>query len=69
MPSLCGCLASKSGHLAIFTVCKSNCPVSLLFPIDWTPFISCSCRAAPGGVKTLWEKRGTASNRSNGGLF
>ena len=69
MPSSCGHLASKSGCLTIFTLCKSNRLASHLFPIDRTSSISCSCRAMPGGVKTLWVKGGTASNRSNGGLF
>ena len=69
MPLPCGCLASKSGHLAIFTVCKSNHLASCLLPIDWTSFISHSCRAMPGSVKTLWEKGGAASNRPDGRLF
>ena len=69
MPLPFGHLASKSGHLAIFAVCKSNHLASHLFPIDWTSSISCSCRAVPGGVKTLWKKGGIASDRSNGRLF
>ena len=56
------CLSSKSGHFAIFIVCKSNCLASHLCPIDQTSSISCSCRAVPGSVETLWEKGGTASN-------
>ena len=54
--SPCGHLATKSGCLSIFHVCMSNCLASHLFPIDWTSSISCSCRATPGGVKTLWKK-------------
>ena len=62
MPSPCGHLSSKSGHLAIFIVCKSDHLASHLCPIDQTSSISYSCRAAPGSVETLWEKGGTASN-------
>ena len=66
MLSPCGHLSSKSGHLAIFIVCKSDHLASRLCPIDWTSSISCSCRATPGSVETLWEKGGTASNRPDG---
>ena len=69
MLSPCGHLASKSGHLAIFALYKSNHLASCLFQTDQTSSISCSCRAVPGGVKTLWKKGGIASDRSNGRLF
>ena len=58
----CGHLSSNSGHLAIFIVCKSDCLASRLCPVNRTSSISCSCRAMPGSVETLWEKGGTASN-------
>ena len=69
MPSPCGHLSSKSGCLAIFIVCKSDHLASCLCPVDQTSSISCSCRATPGSVETLWEKGGTASNRPDGRLF
>ena len=58
MPSPCGHFSSKSGHLA-----------SHLCPINRTSSITCSCRAVPGSIETLWEKGGTASNQPDGRLF